>query len=199
VDYVVTYVEVAPSSVGEARALLRQLRTASLREEDGVAFEILHRSERSSHFAIIEAWREGAQEAHATADHVKAFREKLQRHLTAGYDERKHVGLAVSPSDGDADGALHVVTHVDVVPAFKDPGVALVRQLVEASRGEAGCLRFDALTQASRANHMTLVETWRDRAAFEAHMVGSHVRRFRDELTPMSGSLFDERLYTAID
>lgn len=200
--YVVTYIEVAPSAVSEARGLLRQVRDASRKEDGNLGFEALQRSERTGHFAILEAWREArAQDAHAGSAHVKELRERLPRFLTAAHDERQHVGLAVGPPPATpaGRGAVHVVTHVDVIPSFKDQGVALVKQLAATSRGDAGNLRFDALTQSNRANHMTLVETWRDPQAFEAHVVAAHVRKFRDDLAPMSGSLFDERLYTAIE
>jgi quinol monooxygenase YgiN len=46
---------------------------------------------------------------------------------------------------------------------------------------------------------MTLVEIWTDPRAFEAHIVAAHMKKFRDELLPMSGSLYDERLYRSID
>lgn len=59
--------------------------------------------------------------------------------------------------------------------------------------------RFDALTQGNRANHMTLVEAWADRKAFDDHIVAGHEKRFREALGPMIGSLYDERLYTLIE
>ena len=46
---------------------------------------------------------------------------------------------------------------------------------------------------------MTLVEAWADRKAFDDHIVAPHVKKFREALGPMSGSLYDERLYTQID
>jgi quinol monooxygenase YgiN len=54
------------------------------------------------------------------------------------------------------------------------------------------------LQQTSRPNHLTLVEAWRGRAALEAHEAAAHTRKFRDALLPMSGSLYDQRLYKAI-
>ena len=55
-----------------------------------------------------------------------------------------------------------------------------------------------ALTQASRTNHMTVVEIWADRKAMEAHSTASHMKQYREKLLPMSGSLYDERLYRAL-
>ncbi|MGH7313378.1 MAG: hypothetical protein ACREJV_09410 [Candidatus Rokuibacteriota bacterium] len=36
-------------------------------------------------------------------------------------------------------------------------------------------------------------------AGNQAHLVAAHMKTFRDELLPMSGSLYDERLYRSID
>ncbi len=200
--YVVTYIEVAPSAAAEARTLLRRFRDASRGEPGNLRFDALHRSERTNHFAIVGAWKDPkAQEAHAASAHAKEFREKLAPLLSAAYDERAHVGLSVGPGPvaSAGRGAIHAVTHVDIIPTFKDKGVALVKELAEASRKDAGSLRFDALTQANRPNHMTLVETWQDPRVFEGHLVAAHVKRFREALTPMSGSLYDERLYALIE
>jgi quinol monooxygenase YgiN len=87
-----------------------------------------------------------------------------------------------------------VVTHVDVVPAHKDEGVAQVVRLADSSRAEPGCLRFDAWQQADRPNHMTLVETWADPGARDDHRAAAATRRFRERLAPLSGALYDERL-----
>jgi quinol monooxygenase YgiN len=53
--------------------------------------------------------------------------------------------------------------------------------------------------QANRLNHVTVVAVWRDRAAFDAHGGAAHTRRFRAQLAPVSGALYDERLYLALD
>jgi quinol monooxygenase YgiN len=200
--FVVTYIEVVPSAVDEARGLLRKYREASRKAGGNQRFEALQRSERANHFAIIEAWGDQkARDAHAQAAPTRQFREALQRHLSAAYDERPHIPLSVGPPAASAvsKDAIYVVTHVDIVPTFKDKGVAAVKDLADTSRREAGSARYEALTQTSRQNHMTLVEIWKDRKAFEAHIVAAHMKKFRDELLPMSGSLYDERLYRLLD
>jgi quinol monooxygenase YgiN len=53
--------------------------------------------------------------------------------------------------------------------------------------------------QTNRPNHFTVVEVWRDRAAFDAHGMAAHTRRFREQLAPMSGALYDERLYAILN
>ena len=68
-----------------------------------------------------------------------------------------------------------------------------------ASRKDAGNKRFEALQQANRPNHFTVVEAWADRKAYESHVLADHTRQFRDKLGPMSGALYDERLFKAVN
>jgi quinol monooxygenase YgiN len=200
--YIVTYIEVAPAAKDQAATLVRELAGASRKEAGAMRFEILQRIDRAHHFAILEVWKDqGAQAAHAATPHTKAFRDKLQGIASAPYDERPHTGLAAAPvSDAaTAQGAIYAVTHVDFIPPKKDEGIAALKELVAPSRQDAGNVRFDVLQQTSRQNHLTVVEIWRDLAALDGHAVAAHTKKFRDQLLPMSGSLFDERLYQVVN
>ena len=198
--YIVTYIEVVPTAANQTVGLIRQLGAASRKETGNLRFEVLHRMHQTSHFAILEVWTdEAAQSTHAGAAHTKEFRAKLEPLLRAPYDERPHTALSVGamtagPADG-AKGAIYAITHVDVIPKAKDQGVDLVKQLAEGGRKGKDNVRFEALTQSSRPNHMTIVEIWKDSNAVDAHAVADHTKKFRDGLAPISGSLYDERLY----
>src|SRR5262245_54842349 len=202
--YIVTYIEVLPTAANQAIGLIRQLGAASRKESGNVRFEVLQRLHQPSHFAILEVWNdEPAQTAHAAAQHTKDFRAKLQPLLRAPYDERPHTALSVGamaagPADG-ARGAIYAVTHVDVIPKAKDQGVEAVKQLAHAGRKGKDNVRFEALTQSSRPNHMTIVEIWKDQAAIDAHSIADYSKSFRDILAPISGSLYDERFYRTLN
>jgi len=84
-------------------------------------------------------------------------------------------------------------------PHLPHNGVAAVKQLSDDSRKHADNLRFDAWQQTNRPNHFTVVEAWADRKAYEGHVQAAHTRQFRDKLGPMSGALYDERLYKWLD
>jgi quinol monooxygenase YgiN len=199
--YVVAYIEVRPLSSGEAMALLRQYREASRKEAGNVRLEVLQQSGRPDHFALVEVWRDQqAFEAHGLATYTKQWREKLQPLRVSPYDERLHKGLAIGsmPAAGAA-GATYVVTHADAIPPGKDEALALLKQLAEASRKEAGNVRFEVLQQSNRQNHCTIVEVWQDQQALEAHVMAAHTQQFRDKFQPLSGSLYDERLYKTLD
>jgi quinol monooxygenase YgiN len=199
--YVVAYVEVMPPSTAEAAALLRQHREASRTDAGLVRLEVLQQRHRTDHFAIVETWQDQkALEAHGSAAHTSALHERLQPLRTSPYDERLHQGLSLAATPASSvSGAIYVLTHADAIPPAKDDAMVALEQLAEASRGDDGGLGFEVLQQRSRLNHFTIVEVWRDQRSLEAHAMAAHTRRFREQFQPMSGSLYDERLYQALD
>jgi quinol monooxygenase YgiN len=199
--YVVSYIEVMPSSQGETMILLRQYREVSRKEEGNVRLEVLQQNGRPDHFVLLEMWKDQkALDAHSMAAHTARWREKLQPLRLSPLDERLHKGLAIgSALTVHAEGAIYVVTHADAVPSGKDEALVLLRQLAETSRNDDGNVRFEVLQQSSRQNHCTIVEIWKDQKALVAHVMAGHTRQFREKFQPLSGSLYDERLYTALD
>jgi quinol monooxygenase YgiN len=198
--YVVTYIETLTSTADRAAELLRQLAAASRKESGNLRFEVLQRIHQPDHFAILEAWADtAAHSAHTAANHTRDFLAHLHSLLRAPYDARPHTALSVgamtAAAAGGAKGELYAVTHVDVVPAGKEQGVEAVKKFAEAGRKATDNIRFEALTQASRPNHMTVIEIWKDQKAAQAHAAADHARRFREQLLPISGSLYDERFY----
>ena len=199
--YTVTYVEVVPPSAPQAAALVRQYGEATRKDAGAVRVEVLQRIDRANQFVVVAAWTEPkAFEAHQAATSTKEFHAKLEPLLASPNDTRLHSGLSVGTAAAASAGrALYVVTHVDVIPPRKDDAVLALKQLAEDSRKDSGHVRFDVVQQTNRPNHFTVVEVWTSRQAFDAHGMAAHSRRFRAELAPMSGSLYDERLYQALD
>jgi quinol monooxygenase YgiN len=182
-------------------ALLRQYRETSRKEEDNVRLEVLQQHGRPDHFVLLETWKDQkALDAHGMATHTAQWREKLQPLRLSPFDERLHKGLALGSALAvHAAGATYVVTHADAVPSGKDEALVLLKQLAEISRNDDGNVRFEVLQQSSRQNHCTIVEIWQDQKALAAHVMAGHTRQFREKFQPLSGSLYDERLYTALD
>lgn len=199
--YAVTYVEVVPPSTPQGAALLRQYGEASRKDAGAARVDVLQRIDRPNQFTIVAAWPDQkAFEAHQTTQSAKEFHGKLQPLLASPNDQRLHQGLSVGTAAAASPaGAVYVVTHVDVIPPRKDDGVAALKQLAEDSRKDAGHVRFDVVQQTNRPNHFTVVEVWTSRQAFDAHGMATHTKRFRDQLAPMSGALYDERLYQALN
>jgi quinol monooxygenase YgiN len=199
--YAVSYIEVMPSSHGETMALLRQYREASRQDEGNVRLEVLQQNGRPDHFVLLETWQDQkALDAHGRATHTAQLHDKLQPLCVSPFDERLHKGLTIgSALAARAEGATYVVTHADAVPSGKDEALILLKQLAETSRNNDGNVRFEVLQQSSRPNHCTIIEVWKDQKALAAHVMAGHTRQFRAKFQPLSGSLYDERLYTALD
>ena len=74
----------------------------------------------------------------------------------------------------------------------------LLMQLAEASRKETGNLRFDVVQHVMRRNHFTVIESWRDQRALDAHTSASHTKQYREALTTITGSPLDENVYRRV-
>jgi quinol monooxygenase YgiN len=196
--YAVSYVEVIPSSTPTAIAALKQYRDASRKDDGYVRFELFEQLGRPGHFAIVETWRDQkAFDGRGTAAQ-KQLLDMLKPARVSDYDLRPYKTLTVGSSPPATNSrTISVVTHVDV---SADPRVpAMLKQLAELSRQEAGNIRFDVLQHTMRANHFTVIETWQNQKALDAHVAAAHTRQYRDELQPMTGSPLDERVYKAVD
>lgn len=199
--YAVTYVSVMPSGSSPVTSAFRQYRDASRKQVGFVRFELFEQVGRPGHFALVETWRDAqAFDAHVNAADARRFREVVQPLRVTGYDERPYKTFSVAPPRGAASaGAIHVVSHVDTIGGVQGGGPDFVRKVAEASRQEPGCLRYDVLQSTMRANHFTVVETWANQAAFDAHATAAHTKHYRETVQPVTGSPLDERVYRAIE
>lgn len=196
--YTVTYIEVGPVLAKVAAGTLRAYRDAGRSEPGVTSLEVLQRIDRPNQFVVLGTWTDQkAFDAHNAGDATRKLNEKLETLLAAPNDTRQHSGLAVAPAKAGKD-PLYAVTHVDVIPPQKDNGVNAVEQLADQSRKHTGNLLFDVWQQTNRPNHFTVVEAWTNNGAFSLHQMQKETRDFRTKLAPMSGALYDERLYKAI-
>ena len=194
--FIVTYAEVAPSAAADARKLFLGYVNDARKASGAVQIDAVQRISDPGHFALIEQWQSlAAKQAFAATEPVTKFRAALNPLQSAAYDERIHASLSVgSPKPASAD-AIVVLTHVDVVPTQVEPGTAKVKAFVEEGRNAPGNLRFDDVVQANRKNHFTVIEAWNSAADKNAWISSKTARAFREELQPMSGALYDERVY----
>jgi len=199
--YTVIYVEVMPTSKSDATVVLRRYREAARKEGGNLRCEVAQRIDQPHQFVILSIWKDQkAWEAHGKGAASMEMREKVAAVRNAPTDERVHIGLSVGPIDVTASrDAVLVATHVDVIPPRKDDGVAALKRLGDESRKGDGNLRFEVVQQANRQNHFTVVEIWKDAKTVEAHSMAAATREFRDKLASMTGALYDERMYKAID
>ena len=90
---------------------------------------------------------------------------------------------------------VYVVTHVDIIPPQAAAGTKLVQQYVVDARKDPGLVRIEAAAEISRTNHISILEVWQDKKSFDEHVANAHTRQYRQQLDPMLGSPYDERLH----
>lgn len=198
--YAVAYVDVMPSARTSMVAALEQYRDASRTEPGHVRVDVFEQIGRPGHFAVVEAWADQTNfDGHAAGAAMKQFEQAMAPLRVSGYDQRPYKPLSVAAARA-ATAGVHVVSHVDIGGGGGLAGApAMLRQLAEASRREQGNVRFDVLQHATRGNHFTVVESWTNQSALDAHAAEAHTRQYRDTLQPISGSPLDERVYLAVD
>jgi quinol monooxygenase YgiN len=201
--HAVTYIAVAPSSGAQAEtaSLLRRVAAATRKEAGNLRYEVLQQVERPNQFAILETWSDAkAFDAHGGGSAVKEFRGHLEPLRIGSYDQRLLTGVDVGPGPSPASKeAIYVVTHVDVPGQFKDEAIAMLNKLAAGSRREPGLERYEVLVQPNRLNHFTVVDTWKDQSALDAHNVAAGTLEFREKLGPFLGALYDDRRYKSLE
>ena len=149
-------------------------------------------------FALPAAFFLFALPAFAQTDAYTKYRAALDPLRSAAYDERIHNALSVGAPKPAPAGSLLVLTHVDVIPTQVEPGTAKVKAFVEEGRNAPGNLRFDDVVQANRKNHFTVIETWKSSVYKNAWISSKTARTFREELQPIGGALYDERVFKVL-
>jgi quinol monooxygenase YgiN len=194
--YAVAYVETAASSARAASAALRAYRDGTTKQDGCTAVDVFEQIGRPGHWVLVETWRDQKAFDGRAAAIQQRLLDAIKDVRVSGFDQRPYKTVAVAPARGPgAAGAVSVISHVDVAP---NPAVApMLARLAADSRQEPGNLRFDVLQHTMRGNHFTVVETWRDQAALDAHVAAAHTKKYRDDVLPLTGSPLDERLFKA--
>ena len=197
--HTVTCFEIAPVEAAAVATALSAWAEAARKSEAIPQLQLLRRTAPAHHFAIVASWRDRAHyDTAREGGGGTALRKVIGQHLVCGIDTRFHDNLIGGPDAGRGSGTVEVVTHVDVPPPNKDACIALLGTQVAATRGSPGCARLEVLQQADRPNHFSVLESWAGEAAYAAHIVAAHTREFRMALTPLSGALYDERIYSRL-
>jgi len=87
-----------------------------------------------------------------------------------------------------------------VLPPFVADYDQILKRYTEGTRAESGLQRLEILqTLPPHTNHFTVVESWTDAAAWQAHQKAATAQAYREGLAPMLGALYDERAYRQMD
>jgi quinol monooxygenase YgiN len=199
--YVVGYIDVSPSAVRAMGDTLRAYVKASRQEPGAEDVRVLEEISRPSRFLILERWTDaGRQVAHDKGEARRRLLGAVAANAIAPADLRSHHAFLGEPLASPRNGAVYVITHLDVAPPAFAALQESLRPYFDDARSRPGAEGYQLLQHvAPRQNHLTALEIWRDPAAFEAHRASASARRFREAITPILGALYDERLYRELE
>lgn len=91
---------------------------------------------------------------------------------------------------------VYIVTHVDTFGGEKANDAAkMLQQYVADCKKDPAAVRIELVREPSRLNHFALIEIWKSRKDFEAHLDKPYAVGFRNKIQPILGGPFDERLH----
>jgi quinol monooxygenase YgiN len=101
--------------------------------------------------------------------------------------------LAATLAIAQQDPSIYMVTYIEVAPAAQGQTTTLLRQLADASRKDAGLVRFEVLQRTAPSRQFVILESWKDQQAFDAHVATVHHKQFRDRVAPDLIAPIDDR------
>jgi quinol monooxygenase YgiN len=76
--------------------------------------------------------------------------------------------------------------------------IAALHRLIESTRAEGGCIRYELNQRADDAKGITFIEKWTDRKAFDEHCAMPYISNFFDNVRPELVERFEVKLYEEI-
>lgn len=105
-------------------------------------------------------------------------------------------GAAVIACAQEPNQAVYIVTHVDTFGGEKaNEAAKMLQQYVADCKKDPAAIRIELVREPSRLNHFALIEIWKSRKDFEAHLDKPYTVQFRTKIQPILGGPFDERLH----
>jgi quinol monooxygenase YgiN len=122
--------------------------------------------------------------------------------LTLGMFGNRMVAQQAQPGQPDPLQApkvvapLYVLTFADVFPQNTVAGKTAIQQYAADTRKDPGIQRVEVIAQVGgHANHMVIIEVWKDEASFNKHEAAPHTLDYRAKMQPLLGAPFDQRFH----
>ncbi|HSU81749.1 MAG TPA: putative quinol monooxygenase [Thermoanaerobaculia bacterium] len=90
-----------------------------------------------------------------------------------------------------SQGTVHVIATFYAEMGKEDEMERVLREMIEPTRREAGCIRYDLLRSLKGENYVefVFVEEWASEEELDAHGRSEHLKGLRDRIKGSSGSL----------
>ncbi|BAU65122.1 Antibiotic biosynthesis monooxygenase [Stanieria sp. NIES-3757] len=95
--------------------------------------------------------------------------------------------------------SVRVVARVIALPDKIEQLKAVLIELIEPTRAEAGCIQYDLLQNTSNPTDFTFVEEWSSTAALETHLTSQHLQKAINKINGLVAQSPDIRRYEQIN
>ncbi len=93
---------------------------------------------------------------------------------------------------------VRVVAHIPAKPEKVEEVKSLLRSLIEPTRQETGCLRYELWQNTKDPSDLTFVEEWTSAEALEQHLEADHVTSVLGKLAGLLSGKADIRTYDLV-
>lgn len=93
------------------------------------------------------------------------------------------------------DQSVKVVARVKALPEHVAAVRSALSELINPTRGEAGCLKYELWQNKSDPTDFTFVEEWESSAALDAHAASQHLKNTAAKLNGLVVGPTDVRRY----
>jgi quinol monooxygenase YgiN len=200
-SYALIYFEFSPSAMMNAIAAMRTYRDASRREPGAMTVDTYQEAGHPHRFILREIWRDRAAfDVHAMAASTTQFNSAIKPIHFGNPQVGVHIPYWMSPTKPAGANDVFVISHIDVggmnVPRLK----TMLDALGPATANDSGLVRYEILDEVpAHPNHFRFFEQWSSEANWAAHHTSAHARQFRDSVTPILGTPYDQRLYRLVN
>lgn len=86
--------------------------------------------------------------------------------------------------------------NLQVKPDQEQAFLEEAKVLIQASRAEAGNIRYDLMKSTEQAGHFTMVEVWKDAEAIAAHNTSEHFTAFGQKAQAFMAAPLDVNVFS---
>ncbi len=94
--------------------------------------------------------------------------------------------------------SIHVIAKFQAIPGHAEAVTRILLGLIEPTRREKGCVRYELVQSTTDPGELIFVEEWASAADLEAHLATPHVAAAASAVLPLLNGPFDIRRYQQV-
>ncbi|PMB08191.1 antibiotic biosynthesis monooxygenase [Fischerella thermalis CCMEE 5282] len=93
---------------------------------------------------------------------------------------------------------IRVIARITAQPEKVEDIKAVLLEIIEPTRQENGCIKYELLQNQSDPTEFTFVEEWTSNDALDAHLASAHIQTAAAKLQDLVADEIDIRRYTLL-